>query len=233
MLTTAQVAQEVIPNQETKRKSIKEKVKWRWKGFKGKGGPTASERSILQKVLSKSLWEITDNEIRLESVAVEKESIERLRSYKEISELIAYERGLFRSTPQGWPAKGRMTSRYGRRRSPFRNRVGSEFHSGVDIAGKLGTPIYATADGIVKLAGWEGGFGRLVIIDHSFGYKTYYGHNSVVLVEIGERVRRGQAIAYMGSSGSSTGTHSHYEIWRRGRAVNPRNYLMVRSKSQR
>ena len=110
----------------------------------GEGGPTATDRSILQKVLSKRLWDISDREIRMESKEVVLESVERIQSYNEISELIAYERGLFRSTPQGWPAKGRMTSRYGYRISPFRHRSHRVFHSGVDIANKLGSSVHTT-----------------------------------------------------------------------------------------
>ncbi len=196
----------------------------------GQGGPTSTEHSILQKVLSKRLWDITDEEIRLESIAVERDSSEQIQSYKEISELIAYKRGLFRSTPQGWPTSGRITSPYGMRISPVRNRP--EYHSGIDIAGELGTPVRSTADGVVELAKWEGGYGRLVILNHGFGYRTFYGHNSVLAVKSGERIRRGQIIAYMGSSGSSTGTHSHYEVWENGQSVNPWIYMSVRANNE-
>ncbi len=193
----------------------------------GQGGVEPFERSILQKELTKRIWEISDEEIRMVSSRVQKESQEQLNSYKEITEHIAYERGLNRSTPRGWPTIGRPTSFFGARVSPFHG--GTQFHTGVDIANEKGTPVRSTAEGIIQLANWEGGYGRLVIIDHGFGYLTYYGHNSALLVRAGEKVRRGQVIAYMGSSGSSTGNHSHYEVWKEGRPVDPWRYLAAQS----
>lgn len=193
----------------------------------GKGGAESFERSILQKELQKRLWEITDEEIRKVSHMVQKESQVRLQSYKEISEYIAYERGLTRSTPLGWPAFGRATSGFGHRFSPFDGLA--QFHTGIDIANEKGTLIRATADGTVQLASWEGGYGRLVIIDHGFGYVTYYGHNSRLLAKVGEKIRRGQVIAYMGSTGATTGPHAHYEVLYNGRPVNPWKYLVARS----
>lgn len=193
----------------------------------GEGGPELFEQSILQKTLDDRLWEITDEEIRLASKALQKESRNRLESYKDLSKYIAYERGLSRHIPLGWPALGRATSHFGRRLSPFHGR--SQFHSGIDLANKKGTPVRATADGVVRLANWEGGYGRLISINHGYGYATYYGHNSVILVKRGESVRRGQIIAYMGSTGSATGSHVHYEIWKNRKAVNPWRYLVAKS----
>jgi len=190
---------------------------------KGRGGPEPFERSILEKELSKRLWDINEEEIRLESGIILKESQKRLDSYKEIVESIAYQRGLYRSTPRGWPAAGRITSRFGDRVSPLSGE--EQFHTGIDIANTRGTPILATAEGIVRLADWEGGYGRLVVIDHGFGYVTYYGHNSEICVGVGQKVKRGQVIAYMGSSGSSTGDHTHYEVILNGRCINPAKYL--------
>src|SRR6185295_854502 len=130
--------------------------------------------------------------------AIQKESAERLASYKEISEYIAYERGYSRSFPLGWPSEGRLTSHFGERVSPMHG--GPQFHAGIDIANERGTPVRATADGIVQCANWEGGYGRLVIIEHGFGYLTYYGHNSDLKVKAGQLVHRGQIIALMGST---------------------------------
>lgn len=196
----------------------------------GKGGPTLVEASLLQKTLSHRLWDITDSEIRDQSEAIYRESQERLRSFKEISEHIAYERALYRHTPRGWPTSGRITSHFGARISPFTGQY--QFHTGLDIASAKGTPVLATADGTVQLAGWEGGYGRLVILDHGYGFMTYYGHNSVLAVKPGDRVRRGQVIAYMGSSGSSTGPHTHYEVWHDGRCINPWKFLAGGNRKQ-
>ncbi len=188
-----------------------------------RGGPEPFESSILQKALEKHLWTITESEIRQASWIIQKESGERLSSFKEISEYIAYERGFSRSYPLGWPAKGRLTSHFGERVSPMHG--GPEYHMGIDIANEEGTPVHATADGIVRVADWEGGYGRLVIIDHGFGFMTYYGHNSALKVAAGERVRRGQVISLVGSTGSSTGNHAHYEVWSNGRQVDPWKYV--------
>ena len=98
-------------------------------------------------------------------------------------------------------------------------------HEGQDLAGAYGAPIYATADGVVTYAGWEGAYGRLIKIQHAFGIETRYGHLSQIRVDIGERVSRGDRIGDMGNSGRSTGTHLHYEVRLSGRAVNPMTFL--------
>lgn len=196
---------------------------------KGRGGPEAFERSILLKSLKKHLWEISESEIYEVSGSLQKEAKTRLESFKEISEQIAYERGFFRATPKGWPAAGRVTSKFGERLSPLHGQM--QFHTGVDIANDKGTPVLATGDGIVSYAGWESGYGQLIVIAHGFDYTTHYAHNSAILVKEKEGVKRGQIIAYMGSSGSSTGSHSHYEVWYNGEIMNPWNYMM--GKSQR
>jgi len=186
----------------------------------GQGGPEPFESALLEKALNHALWTITESEIRQESQVIRKESEERLASFKEISQFIGYERGYSRSCPLGWPSYGRLTSHYGFRIHPLRGR-GSEFHMGIDIANEGGTPVRSTADGVVRAAHWEGGYGRLVIIDHGFGFRTYYGHNHKITVKPGQYVRRGEEIALMGSTGSSTGNHSHYEVWQYGKAVDP------------
>jgi len=98
-------------------------------------------------------------------------------------------------------------------------------HEGSDMAGSLGTPIYATADGVVVHAGWEDGYGKLVRIRHDFGLETRYGHLSQVRVEVGQKVSRGEQIGDMGSTGRSTGTHLHYEVRVNGTAVNPMTFI--------
>ncbi len=124
------------------------------------------------------------------------------------------------TTPTGWPTDGFISSGYGLRWN------GAEFHQGIDIAAEMGTPIVATADGVVTIAGWNaGGYGNMVDIDHGSGVSTRYGHASAVVVTAGQRVRRGQIIAYVGSTGHSTGPHLHYEVRLSGQPVNPASYL--------
>ena len=125
------------------------------------------------------------------------------------------------AVPSDKPVKtAEFTSGYGTRTDPFRG--GAARHQGIDLAAAYGTPIYATADGVVTDAGYNnGGYGNLVKIDHGRGIETRYGHMSAILVREGQRVVRGQQIGRMGSTGRSTGNHLHYEVRIDGRAVNP------------
>ena len=118
-----------------------------------------------------------------------------------------------------WPAEGTITSKFGRR--------WGRMHKGIDIAGPIGTPINAAADGTVVVAGWQsGGYGNLVEIRHADGTTTRYGHNSQLSVSVGQTVRQGQQVARMGSTGHSTGSHLHFEIRPSGgNAVNPMAHL--------
>ncbi len=116
-----------------------------------------------------------------------------------------------------------INSGFGVRSDPFRG--GAAMHSGVDIPGPVGTPIYATADGVVDRAGWVGGYGNLIELGHGRGIQTRYGHLSSVMVAAGTRVKRGQLIGLMGSTGRSTGSHLHYEVRLDGTAVNPVPFL--------
>ena len=122
-----------------------------------------------------------------------------------------------------WPASGSITSYFGGRKSP--GGIGSTNHKGIDIANRYGTPIYAADGGTVIYAGWMSGYGYLVQISHGNGVVTYYGHNSRLLVSVGQHVYKGQQIAKMGSTGNSTGNHCHFEIRVNGVAKNPLNYL--------
>jgi murein DD-endopeptidase MepM/ murein hydrolase activator NlpD len=113
-----------------------------------------------------------------------------------------------------------FTSGFGVRSDPFNS--GAAMHPGIDLAGPSGTPIYATADGTVRRAGWNsGGYGNLIELDHGRGITTRYGHLSAITVKDGDRIARGQYIGRMGSTGRSTGNHLHYEVRIDGRAVNP------------
>ena len=125
------------------------------------------------------------------------------------------------AVPSEKPVKiAAFTSGYGTRADPFNGSVAR--HMGIDLAGPIGTPIYATADGTVSAAGWNnGGYGNLIKLDHGRGIETRYGHLSQILVAAGQHISRGQLIARMGSTGRSTGSHLHYEVRIEGKAVNP------------
>lgn len=145
----------------------------------------------------------------------------------EIKDYLSQQRDLYLSTPKGWPVEGHITSPFGNRDHP---RSGAaEFHTGVDIAADPGRPVRATADGIVSFSGWSGGNGNLVVLEHGFKFSTFYGHNKMVTVKVGQKVKRGDIVGYIGSTGNSTGPHVHYEVWQDGRAINPNRYLEGRS----
>lgn len=146
-----------------------------------------------------------------------------VETVKEINDYLRRQRDLYMATPKGWPVIGRITSTYGGRENPIHG--GNDFHSGIDIAVPTGSPVKATADGVVSFSGWNGGSGYLVVIEHGFDFSTYYAHNKDNKVRVGQEVKRGEIIAYAGSTGNSTGPHSHYEIWRNGRHINPKPYI--------
>ena len=123
----------------------------------------------------------------------------------------------------GWPCNGVITSRFGYRNTGIPG--ASTYHEGIDIANGKGTPIYASDGGTVTHSGWSGGYGYLVIIDHGNGYQTYYGHNSALLVSVGDHVYKGQQIAKMGSTGVSSGSHCDFRIKYNGTFLNPLNFL--------
>jgi len=145
-------------------------------------------------------------------------------SFQELDEYLKNQKSLLASTPSIWPSRGWVTSGFGYRKSPFTGLP--EKHEGLDIAARMGSEVRSTADGKVILSGRENGYGNMVEIDHGYGVLTRYGHNSKNLVKVGDKVKRGQAIALVGSTGRSTGPHVHYEVLLNGIPVSPRNYIL-------
>jgi murein DD-endopeptidase MepM/ murein hydrolase activator NlpD len=145
----------------------------------------------------------------------------------EIKDYLRIQKDLYMATPKGFPVEGNISSPYGRRENPF----GGErtFHSGVDISASPGTPVKATADGVVSYSGWTQNSGFVVLIEHGCGFSTAYAHNRSNTVKVGQRVKRGEIISYIGSSGKSTGPHVHYGVWEKGKSVNPSKFLQGRS----
>ncbi|MFB3916838.1 MAG: M23 family metallopeptidase [Terriglobales bacterium] len=127
------------------------------------------------------------------------------------------------SGPTLWPVEGRITGAFGERVDPFNGE--GEFHRGVDIAGSYGQPVIAPADGVITFADFVSGYGRMIVLEHSQGITTRYGHLSAFAVTEGQTVHRGDVIGHVGLSGRSTGPHVHYEVWVRGTPVNPYKYL--------
>ncbi len=141
-----------------------------------------------------------------------------------LEKFLEKQKTLLASTPSIWPTKGWMSSGFGYRTSPFTRQ--REFHKGIDIATRMNAPILAPADGIVSFVGWDHGYGKSIIISHGHGIKTRYGHLQKALVKKNMRVKRGDTIALVGSTGHSTGPHLHYEVHLNGVAVNPLRYIL-------
>lgn len=148
---------------------------------------------------------------------------EREQSLTNLKNALTEKNERLAATPSIWPTSGDVTSRFGWRSSLWG--WGSDWHPGIDIANDSGTPIVATADGIVTNSSWFGGYGKMVEIDHGNGIVTIYGHNSQLFVTPGQKVKKGETIAYMGNTGISTGSHCHYEVRVNGTAVNPSSFL--------
>lgn len=128
------------------------------------------------------------------------------------------------ATPSIWPAHGWLSSSMGMRTDPFTGE--REHHPGLDISAEKGSPIYATADGTVKQASFQGAYGNLIVVDHGFGLETYYGHLSAFKIKVGDTVKRGDVIGLVGATGRATAPHLHYEVRVNGRLLNPLQMLL-------
>jgi murein DD-endopeptidase MepM/ murein hydrolase activator NlpD len=186
-------------NPDTLLKSVRE-------GYSGQGGP------LTPISLSTSGHAPFAEETRANAVL---EGLDRMNLYR----IAAFK------APFDMPVKSafRWTSGFGFRQDP--KGWGTRLHEGTDMAAAYGTPIYATADGVIEYAGWQNGYGRLIKIRHAYGIETRYGHLAQIRVEVGQRVSRGDRIGDMGNSGRSTGTHLHYEIRIGGSPINPMTFI--------
>ncbi|MCL2204870.1 MAG: peptidoglycan DD-metalloendopeptidase family protein [Defluviitaleaceae bacterium] len=183
-------------------------------GFLGATNPLALPPPVTEEDL------IAQIEEHLQTLSLLNELKDSFQSYR--TRIDPYER----NHPTLWPVRAGISSPFGNRRDPFGSGAW-QFHSGIDIAAPVGTSIRAAGGGTVTFSGWTStGLGIVVIIDHGFGIQTLYAHNSVNLVRVGQRVERGDVIARVGTTGSTTGPHVHYEVHINGRAVNPRNFLL-------
>ncbi len=180
-------------------------------GLTGMGGPVEGRAAESFSSLQREIDELR------QAIDLRRESQEEIQGF------LNDQKSLLAARPKGWPVRGWITSNFGMRRSPFTGQ--RVMHEGIDIAASTGTPIHASADGIVIRAETAPGYGKLVVIDHGYGYKTYYAHASRIFVKVGQRVRRGERIAAVGSTGISTGPHLHYEVRLNGVPVNPRKYF--------
>ena len=191
--------------------------------------PDSARAKRLEKQQEIKLTEgMEDNELAYAVAAVLDNLDNRMavqkKSYEEIEQMIKNKEKLLAATPAIQPVSNkdlsRIASGFGYRIDPVYKTV--KMHAGLDFAAPQGTPIYATADGVVKLAGNTGnGYGNYVVINHGYGYETLYGHQYRVKVKPGERVKRGEQIGWVGSTGKSTGPHVHYEVHKNGQHIDP------------
>lgn len=191
-----------------------DKTEFDFEKIPAQGGPAEAGESLqfAKPDLQKALDEL---DIQLDNRARQLEVLERLVMNKEMTQQLS---------PAGRPiSHGWTSSYYGKRTDPFNGR--RVMHRGMDFAGKTGADINATAAGVVSWAGRRYGYGRLVEINHGNGYSTRYGHCKKILVKLGDKVKPGQKIALMGSTGRSTGPHVHYEVLKNGRQINPSKFI--------
>ncbi|SFD24782.1 Peptidase family M23 [Thiohalospira halophila DSM 15071] len=180
----------------------------------GQGGPESSEeaRPVAKPDFMKALGDLSQ---QLDSRSRQLSVLEGMMMNRNLQDEVL---------PAGRPIrKGWRSSHYGMRTDPFNGN--REFHKGMDFAGREGSDVIATASGVVTWAGSRWGYGNLVEINHGNGVITRYGHNAEILVEVGDTVEQGEAIALMGSTGRSTGPHVHFEVWEDGDTVDPASYI--------
>lgn len=172
---------------------------------------------------------VAADEVLDQLASVEKQLSDRERQMRVLEDLLLASRLQKEVRPSGWPVEnGWISSLFGTRMDPFTGL--RAFHAGIDFAAREGANVQSVAAGIVSDVGERFGYGLLVEINHGNGFSTRYGHNSSALVAVGDRVRKGQAIALVGDSGRSTGPHVHFEVLMNGRTVNPYQYIQEASR---
>tara|TARA_B100000401_G_C52769512_1_gene702485 strand:- start:407 stop:1375 length:969 start_codon:yes stop_codon:yes gene_type:complete len=159
--------------------------------------------------------------------SIEKKLVAQSRSFDEVVELTKTQEQMLKCIPSIQPISNkdlkRIASGFGMRMHPIHKIM--KMHAGLDFTAPIGTEIYATGDGVVELAKWNGGYGRCVVINHGFGYKTKYAHCKKLNCRKGQKIKRGEVIAFLGNTGQSSGPHLHYEVIKKNNKVNPVNYF--------
>jgi hypothetical protein len=192
------------------------------------GGAGMLSRTALMDTVQHESGRLAD-QVNRDIEVLGREITSRERSFRELKSLLEEKRSVLASTPTVWPVKGLITAGYGYRQSPFTG--AREMHEGLDIAAPYGTPIVTTADGIVSFAGPLADFGNVVFVNHGHGFTTFYAHISKIRVKEGQSVKRGDVVAYVGTTGRTTGPHVHYEVQVNGLAINPLKYIVDTSRA--
>jgi murein DD-endopeptidase MepM/ murein hydrolase activator NlpD len=190
--------------------------------FRGMGGSDAgllNPEENLRKTDGKLVRAMHNSLDNLES------TIDQSReSNAELEKFLDDQKTLLASTPSIWPTRGWLSSRFGYRTSPFTKK--KEFHRGIDVSTRRGSPVLSPANGLVIFNGWKRGYGRVIIMKHARGFKTKYAHLKKSLVKKGQYVKKGAKIGLVGRSGRTTGPHLHYEVHLNNAPVNPLRYIL-------
>jgi murein DD-endopeptidase MepM/ murein hydrolase activator NlpD len=149
----------------------------------------------------------------------------------QLEEFYRDQKAMLSSTPSVWPVRGYLSTAFGNRIDPFTGL--RDFHPGIDISTPIGTRVQAPADGVVISTAFQGGYGQAIVVDHGYGVVTRYGHLAAYNVKPGQRIRRGEVIGFVGTTGRSTGPHLHYEVWVREQAQNPLQFILDEYRSFR
>ena len=188
----------------------------------GVGGPSPSD--IREKLKSERDEKGLVQQMRTDVERLQSEAISREESLSELEKLLHTKKEMLTHTPSIWPAMGWVTSGFGFRTNPFTGLT--QMHEGLDISNRMGTPVVATAEGIISDTGNDLVHGKLLVISHGFGMTTRYSHLSKVVVRVGQKVKRGDKVAEVGMTGRTTGPHLHYEVKLNGIPVNPMRYVL-------
>lgn len=184
----------------------------------------ANEKELKKLLAFNSKEEIIKNynpemESDRDFIELKKEMAKSIESFESIKKYLAEQKDIYKATPKGLPVSGNVSSRFGKRNHPIEDR--EHFHNGIDVLAKAGTPVKATADGFVSFSGSYGAYGNVVVVEHGLGFSTLYAHNSRNVVTVGQRVKRGDVIAYTGSTGNAQASHVHYSVFKNGKPLDP------------
>jgi murein DD-endopeptidase MepM/ murein hydrolase activator NlpD len=188
----------------------------------GVGGPSPSD--IREKLKSGKDEKGLIEQMRTDVERLQSEAMSREGSLSELEKLLQNKKEMLAHTPSIWPTRGWVTSGFGFRTNPFTGLT--QMHEGVDISNRVGTPVVASADGIISDTGNDLVHGKLLVISHGFGMISRYAHLNKILVKVGQKVKRGDKVAEIGMSGRTTGPHLHYEVKLNGIPVNPMRYVL-------
>ena len=190
--------------------------------FMGMGGPSPSD--VREKLKAEKDEKGLAHQLRTDIERLESEATSQEESLSELVKLLQSKKEMLVHTPSIWPVHGWVTSGFGFRTNPFTGL--NQMHEGLDISNRIGTPVIATADGIVSDTGKDFSHGNVVVVSHGFGMTSRYFHLNKVFVRAGQKVKRGDKVAEIGTTGRSTGPHLHYEVRVNGIPANPARYIL-------